>query len=112
MKHLLPEDIATSEPVENVHAAYLIEGDQMSSQHFEMAPGAVIPEHDHPHEQIGFVYEGEITLFVGDDERTVASGEGFLLSGGESHKVENTGDTTARGVDVFSPPRPEDYWTE
>jgi quercetin dioxygenase-like cupin family protein len=112
MEHLLPEDVETSEPVENVRAAYLIEGDQMSCQHFEMGPGAVIPEHDHPHEQIGFVYEGEITLFVGDDERTVGSGEGFFLPGGESHKVENTGETVARGVDVFSPPRPEDYWSE
>jgi quercetin dioxygenase-like cupin family protein len=77
-----------------------------------MDPGAVIPEHDHPHEQIGFVYQGEITLFVGDDERTVGSGEGFFLPGGESHKVENTGETIARGVDIFSPPRPEDYWSE
>jgi quercetin dioxygenase-like cupin family protein len=112
MEHLLPEDSETSEPVEDVHAAYLIEGNQMSSQHFEMNPGAVIPEHDHSHEQIGFVYEGEITLFVGDDKRTVSAGEGFFLPGGESHEVENTGETIARGVDIFSPPRPEDYWSE
>lgn len=112
MEHLLPEDVETSEPVENVHVAYLIEGDQMSAQQFEMEPGATIPEHDHPHEQIGFVYEGEITLSVGDEERVVGSGEGFLLRGGEAHSVENTGGTTVRGVDVFSPPRPEDYWSE
>lgn len=112
MEHLLPQDVDTTEPVDNVHAAYLIEGDQMSSQHFEMDPGAVIPKHDHPHEQIGFLFEGEITLFAGGDRRTVSAGEGFFLPGGESHEVENTGDTTARGVDIFSPPRPEDYWSE
>lgn len=112
MEHLIPEDVDTSEPVDDVYAAYLIEGDEMSSQHFEMDPGAVIPEHDHPHEQIGFVYEGEITLVVGDDERTVGAGEGFFLPGGEAHSVENTGETIARGVDIFSPPRPEDYWSE
>ncbi len=112
MEHLLPDEVDTSEPVENVRAAYLIEGEQMSSQHFEMDPGAVIPEHEHPHEQIGFVYEGEVTLFVGDEKRTVDAGEGFFLPGGEPHKVENTGETIARGVDIFSPPRPEDYWSE
>lgn len=112
MEHLQPEDVETSEPVEAVHVAYLIEGDEMSSQQFEMEPGAVIPEHDHPHEQIGFVFEGEITLYVGDEERIVGPEEGFFLRGGEPHSVENTGGTTVRGVDVFSPPRPEDYWSE
>lgn len=112
MEQLLPEDTDTSEPVEDVHAAYLIEGDRMSSQHFEMEPGAVIPEHEHPHEQIGFLYEGEITIFVEDGKQRISAGEGFFFPGGESHKVENTGETTARGVDVFSPPRPEDYWSE
>ncbi len=112
MEHLLPEEIETTEPVENVHAAYLIEGDRMSSQYFEMEPGAVIPEHDHPHEQIGFLFEGEVTISVEDGTRTVSAGDGFYFEGGESHSVENTGGTTARGVDMFSPPRPEDYWSE
>lgn len=112
MDHLLPDEVDSTEPVDKVHVNYLIGGDQMSIQHFEMEAGAVIPEHNHPHEQIGFIYDGAVTLYTEDTERTVKAGEGFFLPGGEVHSVENASDETARGVDIFSPPRAEDFWSE
>ena len=40
-----------------VYLAQLAVGEEMSLQHLRMEPGATIPEHDHEHEQVGFVYK-------------------------------------------------------
>lgn len=102
----------TTEAVENVHLAQLAAGEEMSVQHFEFEPGATVPSHDHPHEQTGFVYEGELTFLLEDGERTVSAGESYVLAGGEVHGAENRDETVVRGVDVFSPPRPNPDWAE
>ena len=110
MEHLVSNTGDVAEPVEGVRITYLTAGDQMSAQHFEIDPGAVVPEHDHHHEQFGFVHEGELTFFVDGTELVVEAGEGFAIPGGEPHAVENTGETVVRGIDLFSPPRSDDYW--
>lgn len=103
----------TTEAVESVHLAQLAAGEEMSVQHFEFEPGATVPSHDHHHEQTGFVYEGELTFLLEDGEEAVVSaGESYVLAGGEIHGAENRGEEVVRGVDVFSPPRPNPDWAE
>jgi quercetin dioxygenase-like cupin family protein len=103
----------TTEAVEKVHLAQLAAGDETSIQHFEIEPGAVVPMHDHHHEQTGFVYEGELTFRSEDGtETTVGVGDSFVLRGHEPHAAENRGEETVRGVDIFSPPRPNPDWGE
>lgn len=102
----------TTEAVENVHLAQLAAGEEMSVQHFEFEPGASVPIHDHHHEQSGFIYEGELTFLLEDGELVVAAGDSYVLAGGEVHGAENRGETPVRGVDVFSPPRPNPDWSE
>jgi quercetin dioxygenase-like cupin family protein len=102
----------TTEAVENVHLAQLTAGEEMSVQHFEFEPGASVPTHDHPHEQSGFVYEGELTFLLEDGEVVVEAGDSYVLAGGEVHGAENRGEAPVRGVDVFSPPRPNPDWAE
>lgn len=99
--------------MDGVHLAQLAVGEGMSVQHFRIEPGATVPEHDHHHEQAGFVYEGELTFVAGGESRTesrVGPGDSYTIPGGEPHAVENGGDVAARGVDVFSPPRPNPDW--
>lgn len=102
----------TTEAVENVHLAQLAAGEEMSVQHFEFEPGASVPIHDHHHEQSGFIYEGELTFLLEDGELVVAAGDSYVIAGGEVHGAENRGETPVRGVDVFSPPRPNPDWAE
>jgi len=102
----------TVEAVENVHLTQLAVGEKTSIQGFEIEPGATVPEHEHPHEQTGFLYEGELTFVVGGSELTVRAGESFTIPGGEPHAAENRGDVVADGVDVFAPPRPDPDWAE
>ncbi len=44
---------------------------------FEFAPGSVLPEHAHPHEQITYVVQGAIEFTLGDETR-ILRGRGRL----------------------------------
>lgn len=103
-------DRETVEAVEQVHLTQLAVGDRTSIQGFEIEAGATVPEHSHPHEQTGFVYEGELTFLVDGEPIPVAVGESFTIPGDEPHAAENRGESDVRGVDVFAPPRPNPDW--
>ncbi|MFB6359894.1 MAG: cupin domain-containing protein [Halobacteriales archaeon] len=107
----------TSEPafeaVDDVELTHLVVGERMSVQHFHIEPGALVPQHAHPHEQAGFIFAGELTFLLPDDgERTVGPGESYLLAGDEPHAAENRGEDPVRGMDVFSPPRANPDWLD
>lgn len=107
------EKIGTeTEAVDGVHLAQLAAGEATSVQHFCIEPGATVPAHDHPHEQAGFIYEGELTFLLEEGETTVAAGESYVLAGEEHHGAENRGDVAVVGVDIFSPPRIDPDWAE
>jgi len=73
----------------------------------EMEPHAVVQEHSHPHEQMGYMLSGQAEFFVGDQQRTIGPGEMWRIPGGVKHKVI-AGDQPVRAIDVFHPIR-EDY---
>ena len=102
----------SGEPVENVHLTALAAGEKASLQEFEIEPGATVPEHEHHHEQLGYVYEGEATFLSGGEEIVVGPGDSYSIPGGEPHAVENRGETAVRGVDIFAPPRTDPDWAE
>ena len=82
-------------------------GDGAMLNLLEFEPGARVPPHDHPHEQLGYVIEGELVL---DDRRRRAPAR-------PGRAPTDPGRRRARGVvgrdaclvlDVFQPVR-EDY---
>lgn len=100
-----------TEAVEGVELAQLGGGDRLNVQHFSIHPGASVPKHAHPeHEQLSFCYAGSLTFLVDGEAVSVAAGDAAVLPQGESHAVENRGETVARGIDVYSPPRPTPDW--
>lgn len=109
----VPDAFEETEVEPGVFVAQLAVGDEMSIQHLRMEPGAVIPEHDHHHEQVGFVYEGAQTFVLESGETvTVPAGGSYALESNERHGAENRGDEPFRAVDVFSPPRTNPNWLE
>ena len=72
-----------------------------------LAPGAVIALHSHPHEQIGYVTEGSVTLTAEGVERTLEAGDAYQIPGGGEHALQ-AGAGGAQVVDTFHPVR-EDY---
>lgn len=100
------------EAVPNVHLQQGAAGSETSVQHFEIEPGATVPEHSHPHEQAGYIAQGELTFLLDDEEIVVGPGDSYVLDGGEPHGAENRSEETVVGVDVFSPPRTDPDWAE
>ncbi len=73
----------------------------------ELEPASQVPTHSHPHEQMGMVLEGALTVVVGGESRGLKAGEVFLVPSNVEHSV-STGNVTTRVLDIFSPPR-EDF---
>ena len=73
----------------------------------EFEPGAVVPLHHHPHEQLGIVLRGMQALVVDDVAHELGPMEGYVLPGGVEHSAY-CGPDGALVLDVFSPVR-EDY---
>jgi quercetin dioxygenase-like cupin family protein len=82
------------------------EGAMLNLIDFE--PGARVPEHDHPHEQLGLVVEGEMVLAIAGVEHRLRAGHAFQISGGVRHAAWTEEGVRCRVLDVFQPVR-EDY---
>ena len=72
----------------------------------EFEPGGLVPRHDHPHEQLGYVLEGELTLEIDGVEHVLRPGDAYQIPGGVEHAARSGGHCLV--MDVFQPVR-EDY---
>ena len=78
----------------------------------DFKPGEGLPSHYHkePTEEIYFVCEGDITVYIEDKEVPVTKGTALLARPGVVHRLTNTGTITARVVFVHAPVVPgEDH---
>lgn len=82
-------------------------GENLMLSHVDMDAGAVVPLHQHPHEQGGIVLKGRLELTIGDEVRILEEGEMYLIPPNTLHKAVAV-DGPAVALDVFSPVR-EDY---
>ena len=83
----------------------LTTGDRTMLCEVELAKGAVVPLHTHPHEQIGYLSRGRLLFRIGDDERELREGDSWCVPGDVPHVVTALEDSIA--IDIFSPPRDE-----
>jgi quercetin dioxygenase-like cupin family protein len=74
---------------------------------FTFEPHTVIPEHDHPHEQITYVIEGELEFTLGEETRRLKAGDGVCIPPNVPHRA-HTLDQHTVALDAWHPPR-EDY---
>jgi unsaturated pyranuronate lyase len=81
------------------------EGAMLNLIRFE--PGATVPLHSHPHEQLGVVLEGMQALVVDGIAHEFGPLEAYALPGGVEHSAY-CGPDGALVLDVFQPVR-EDY---
>ena len=83
----------------------LVSGDNQTLMRVELAAGAEVPEHTHPHEQAGTVVSGSILLRIHAEERELTEGASYLIPGEAPHFVRALTDSTL--VEVFAPVREE-----
>ena len=82
-------------------------GENLMLSYLEMDEGAIIPTHQHPHEQGGIVLKGRLELTVDDEVRVLEEGEMYLVPPNTPHRAVAVGGP-AVALDVFTPIR-EDY---
>ncbi len=73
----------------------------------DFEPGAVVPVHSHPHEQLGLCLRGTQVLVIAGVEYPIGPMQGYVIPGGVEHGA-HCGPEGATVVDVFQPVR-EDY---
>jgi quercetin dioxygenase-like cupin family protein len=95
-------EIRVSEPVPGFRARFL-HSESMTVAYWEIEPGASMPEHSHPHEQIVNVIEGEFELSVGGEKRKMSQGLVAVIPPDVPHS--GTALIRTRIIDVFFPVR-------
>ena len=104
-----PEDCAQFEIFPGVNIQTMA-GQQMMLSMVEMEPGAVVEPHQHHHEQIGVLLEGELTFTIGGEQHTLRPGQLWRIPGGVTHSAV-AGARGVKALDAFCPVR-EDYLGE
>jgi quercetin dioxygenase-like cupin family protein len=66
------------------------------------------PPHEHPFDQMSFVFAGAMEFEVGDERFLVSAGEVLQIPAGAPHTARVIGDDVALNIDLFAPLR-EDY---
>ena len=105
MTFLSLKDIEEKEIVPGYRAKF-VHSENMTLAYWDVDPGAALPEHSHPHEQIANVLEGRFELTVDGEPRVLEPGMVAVIPGGVSHS--GVALTPCRLLDVFHPAR-EDY---
>ena len=102
MPHYSIPDLEPFRPAEGVEIR-VIHGERMTVAFFRVEPGTRIPEHEHPHEQMGTVLRGVMELVVGGEAFTVRAGEAYHVPGNVPHA--GVCPELTEMVEVFCPPR-------
>ncbi len=112
MEHVEFAQADRYEPEPDWQRVSLAGSERFAFEWFEKPAGHSSPMHDHENEQVCICIEGELTVVTEDDEAVLRSFDSVWLDAWEPHRVENTGSSTAVGIDVFAPGRSFDFWTE
>jgi quercetin dioxygenase-like cupin family protein len=73
----------------------------------ELEPSAAVARHSHPHEQLGLILRGSMTLTVNGADHVLTEMDAYALPGGIEHEGV-AGPEGTLVLDVFRPVR-EDY---
>ena len=104
----MPFVVVDSLPVSEIFPglrARLIHTDRVTHSWVEVDAGATFPEHQHPHEQIVTVLEGELELVVEGTVHRLKPGTVFVIPPDARHSGRGSPSAV---LDAFSPAR-DDY---
>jgi quercetin dioxygenase-like cupin family protein len=86
--------------------ARVVHSARTSQSFVEIDAGVSFPRHQHPHEQIVNVLEGELEIVAGGETHRLAPGKVLVIAPDVPH--QGTAITNCRVLDVFAPTR-DDY---
>lgn len=89
---------------ELVRRRTIVAGERLHQVYVILQPGARLPEHTHPHEQVATCVKGRLRLVVNGKPIEAGPGESIHLPGNVPHAAE-IDDLETHVIDTFSPPR-------
>ena len=100
-----PGEIAPRTLAQGV-TARIVSGEKLMFSLVTLEPGAVVPTHSHPHEQLGMMVAGTMEFTIAGETRILSGNEMYVVPGGVPHAAK-AGPGGAVALDAFSPPREE-----
>ena len=100
---LLPKELAPG------LTGYYAHGESMTMGLVEIKAGSNLPQHQHVHEQITYILEGQLDMMIGDKFCPLTAGMFYVIPSNTPHGA--TAVTDCKVIDVFNPVR-EDYKSE
>jgi quercetin dioxygenase-like cupin family protein len=91
-------------PIWEQVTARVVEGREITMALVELAPHAVVAEHQHPNEQMGMVLSGALRFTVDGESKDLQVGDTYSIPGGVLHDVV-AGPDGAVAMDIFAPIR-------
>lgn len=104
------------EPIKNIKkkelvpgiTGYYAHGNNLTLGLAELKAGSIIPLHQHIHEQITYIIEGELDMVIGGKRCLMTAGMYHVIGSNIPHSA--VANTDCKVIDAFSPVR-EDYRT-
>jgi len=84
----------------------LVYGDKTLLVEFHLEKGSVLPQHNHPNEQTGYLVKGALLLSIGGEEQKLKSGDSWCVPSDVMHGATALENCIA--IEIFSPVR-KDY---
>lgn len=79
-------------------------GQRVNALHWNMADQSVVPLHQHPEEQFGYVIQGGFEIKLDDKIYQLHAGDAYFIPPNAWHSFVALGETEA--IDVFNPIKP------
>lgn len=109
-RYFVRADPAAARPLAPGVALRAVAGDALMLSLVTFEPGAEVPDHTHPHEQMGILLSGRLEFTVGGRVEVLEVGDFWRIPGDVPHSARALGGP-AVALDVFHPVR-EDYRQE
>jgi quercetin dioxygenase-like cupin family protein len=81
-----------------------VKGERMTLALVDLAPNAVVAEHRHENEQLGFVVRGSMTMRIGNEVLELHAGDTYVIPSDVEHGAA-AGAEGCTATDVFAPIR-------
>jgi quercetin dioxygenase-like cupin family protein len=94
------------EIVAGVKLKTLVHGERTHFTEVRFVKGALIPMHQHPQEQTGYMVRGALCFTVGGEVKVARPGDSWNIASNVPHAAEAIEESVV--IEVFSPAR-EDY---
>jgi quercetin dioxygenase-like cupin family protein len=98
------ERLPKNDFAKGVKVQVLGSGKNLNVLHWDMADGSIVPPHQHPQEQFGYVLKGGFRMTIGEESAELKAGDCYFIPANAPHNFVAVGQTEA--IDVFSPVRP------